>query len=121
MYNLKGTIKFIGSTQQVSDSFKKRDFVVTDSSGQYAQHIQLEFVQDNCDSLDKFNVGDEVSVDFFLRGREWTNPKDGSVRYFNTLNAWKVDYSGRHADAIEGAKHEAETWNPNQEDDGLPY
>jgi hypothetical protein len=120
MYNLKGIIKFIGSTQQVSDSFKKREFVIEDGSGQYAQTIQFEFAQASCDLLDQFKVGEEVSVDFFLRGREWTNPKDGSVRYFNTLNAWKIGYAGSHAAAIEGAKHEADTWDPNKEDD-LPY
>jgi hypothetical protein len=120
MYNLKGTIKFIGSTQQVSDSFKKRDFVVEDSSGQYAQVIKLEFVQAGCDQLDQFKVGEEVSVDFFLRGREWTNPKDGQISYFNTLNAWKIGYAGAHADAIEGAKHQAETFVSDGDDD-LPF
>lgn len=121
MYNLKGTIKFIGSTVQVSDSFKKREFVVTDSSGQYAQDIMLELVQDRCETLDQFTVGSEVSVDFFLRGREWTNPKDGSVRYFNTLNVWKIDYAGKHADAIQGAKHENDLSWLNEGNDDIPY
>lgn len=90
MYTLKGEIKAIGDTQQVSDSFKKRDFVVTDASGQYAQHIQLQMVQDRTDILDAYKVGQSVEVTFFLKGREWTNPKDNSVRYFNTLDAWKI-------------------------------
>lgn len=120
MYTLKGVLKVIGDTTQVSDSFKKREFVVTDDSGQYAQDIQLQAVQDRCEVLDKFKVGERVEVTFFLRGREWTSPKDGSVRYFNSLDAWKVDYNGEHANAIQGEKHQAQTFVGDQDDD-LPF
>ena len=37
MYTLKGEIKVINDVQQISDSFKKREFVVLDASGQYPQ------------------------------------------------------------------------------------
>jgi len=119
MYTLKGVLKVIGDTTQVSDSFKKREFVVTDDSGQYAQDIQLQAVQDRCEVLDKFKVGERVEVTFFLRGREWTSPKDGSVRYFNSLDAWKVDYTGEHANAIQGEKHQANIQSDG--DDDLPF
>lgn len=93
MYKLNGELIVIGDTQQISDSFKKREFVVTDASGQYAQTIQFQAVQDRTDLLNNFKVGDSVEVTFFLRGREWTNPKDGAVRYFNSLDAWKIEPS----------------------------
>ena len=91
MYTLKGELKVIGETVQVSDSFKKREFVVVDASGQYAQTIQFQAVQDRCDLLNGMSVGESVEVTFFLRGREWTNPKDGVVRFFNSLDAWKIN------------------------------
>ncbi|MBK7131079.1 MAG: DUF3127 domain-containing protein [Crocinitomicaceae bacterium] len=94
MYKLTGELKVINPVQQVSDSFKKREFVVVDASGQYAQYILLQAVQERCDLLDKFKPGDQVDVTFFLRGREWTNPKDGQVRYFNSLDAWKIEPAG---------------------------
>ena len=47
-------------------------------------------VQNNCEKLDGFNEGDEVKVTFNLRGREWTSPQ-GEVKYFSTLDAWKID------------------------------
>lgn len=114
-----GIIKMIGATQKVSDSFQKRDIIVT-TEEQYPQDILIQFVQNQCEILDKYKTGEQVSVSINLRGREWTNPKDGEVRYFNTIQGWKISYTGSHADAIEGSKHEAETWNPNQEDD-VPY
>lgn len=90
MYTLKGTIKVIKDVEQISDSFKKREFVVTETSGQYPQDILLQTVQDRTSLLDGKNVGDVVNVSFNLRGREWTSP-DGTVRYFNSLDAWKIE------------------------------
>ncbi len=91
MYNLKGELKVINDTVQISDSFKKREFVVIDASGQYAQTILLQTVQDKCNLLDRFKVGDSVNVSFNLNGREWENPKTKEVRFFNSLDAWKVE------------------------------
>jgi len=91
MYTLKGELKVIGDVQQISDSFKKREFVVVDSSSKYEQTISLQAVQDRTELLDKLKVGDNVEVTFFLRGREWTNPKGGEVKYFNSLDAWKIE------------------------------
>jgi len=121
MYSLKGEIKVIGETQQVSDSFKKRDFVVVDASGQYAQTIQFQVVQDRCDLLDKVLVGQEVNVTFFLRGREWTNPKDGKVVFFNTLDAWKVEAVGGANNAAATAAKIDKTIPPADEEDTLPF
>lgn len=119
MYTLKGEIKMIGDIQQISDSFKKREFVVLDASGQYPQTILFQAVQDRVELLSNFNVGDNVEVTFFLRGREWTNPKDGVVKYFNSLDAWKVDAMGSGDDKPASADS-AETFVAEGDDD-LPF
>lgn len=116
MYTLKGELKVIGDTQQVSDSFKKREFVVVDASGQYAQTISFQAVQDRVDLLNNLKVGDNVEVTFFLRGREWTNPKDNTVRYFNSLDAWKIDPIG-----AGGASTTAPETFVAEGDDDLPF
>ena len=122
MYTLKGEIKVINDTQQISDSFKKREFVVTDASGEYSQTILFQMVQDRCKVLDDFKKGDSVEVTFFLNGREWTNPKDGVVRYFNSLDAWKVelqgDISATFENPIEQADHDR---IKEQNDSDLPF
>lgn len=117
MYTLKGELKVIGDVQQVSDSFKKREFVVVDASGQYAQTISFQAVQDRVDLLNNMKVGDNVEVTFFLRGREWTNPKDNTVRYFNSLDAWKIDPIGAGGSA---SPNNAETFVAEGDDD-LPF
>jgi hypothetical protein len=84
-----GKIKHIGNDVQVSDTFKKREVVVT-TDEQYPQHISIEFHQDKCDLLDKFNVGESVTVGINIRGREWVNPQ-GESKYFNTIQGWKIN------------------------------
>lgn len=93
---ITGRLKVKGNVQQVSDKFKKREFVLTDNSSQYPQYILFELTQDKCPLLDNFNEGDEVKVFFNLRGREWTN-KEGQVKYFNSLQAWKMEKMGSNA------------------------
>lgn len=98
MYKFQGKIKVINDTQEISEKFKKREFVVTDTSSMYPQDVMFQSVQDKCAILDEFSVEDEVEVSFNLRGREWTSP-DGVVKYFNTLDAWRIEKMGQ-ANAI---------------------
>jgi len=87
---IKGKIKKISETVQISDRFRKREFVVEYASNpDYPQPIQFEMVQDRCELLDPFEVGQQVEIFFDLRGREWTNPQ-GEVKFFNSLQAWKL-------------------------------
>lgn len=84
-----GKIKMIDTTKEVgSAGFKKRDVVIT-TDEQYPQHILVQFVQDKCELLNNFNVGDVVKIDINLRGREWTNPQ-GETVYFNTIQGWRI-------------------------------
>lgn len=87
-----GRIKMIGQTQEVSQSFRKRELVVT-TDEQYAQHILIEFHQDKCDVLNSYQVGQQVTVDLNLRGREWVNPQ-GETKYFNTIQGWRITVAG---------------------------
>ena len=96
---IKGKITEIFPTQEVSGSFKKREFVLEFAENpQYPEFIKLEMIQDKCSLLDGFQVGNEVSVAFNLKGRKWNDPK-GGVKYFNTLQAWKI----QNASAGQGA------------------
>jgi len=86
---LTGVIKLVRDTQEVSASFKKREFVIT-TEEQYPQDIQLEMTQAKCDELDFFPVGSKVKVSINVRGREWINPQ-GEAKYFNTLQGYKIE------------------------------
>ncbi len=90
MFKIKGTLKLKQAEQQVSDKFKKREFVLTESSSQYPQMLLFQLTQERCNLIENINEGDEIEVSFNLRGREWTNQQN-EVKYFNSLEAWKID------------------------------
>jgi hypothetical protein len=87
---LTGTLKVKKEEQVVSDKFRKREFVLTDNSSQYPQHISFQLTQDRCSLLDQVQPGETITVHFNIRGREWTSPQ-GEIKFFNTLEAWKLD------------------------------
>lgn len=85
-----GTLKVKFETQKVSDRFQKRDFVlITEANTPYPQFVSFQVTQDKCATLDQFNEGEEIRVQFNLRGREWNGPQ--GVKYFNTLDAWRIE------------------------------
>ncbi|MFM7022381.1 MAG: DUF3127 domain-containing protein [Flavobacteriales bacterium] len=113
--SVKGRIKVKMNEQVISDKFKKREFVLTDESSQYPQHVLFQLIQDKTSLIDPFKEGDEITVHFNLRGREWTSPS-GEVKFFNSLDAWRIEAGqGSAAAAPQAAGIEA-----SQEDD-LPF
>ncbi|MBO0321304.1 DUF3127 domain-containing protein [Muricauda sp. CAU 1633] len=87
---VQGRIKMIDETKTYGNNgFRKRELVVT-TEEQYPQHILVEFVQDKCDLLNNYNVGQMVKVSINLRGREWVNPQ-GETKYFNSIQGWRIE------------------------------
>lgn len=91
---VKGKVKVVNQTQEVSASFKKRELVVT-TEEQYPQHILIEFAQDKCSLLDNIQINEDVIVHINLRGREWVNPQ-GETKYFNQIQGWKIDKNSNY-------------------------
>ncbi|MEL6152828.1 MAG: DUF3127 domain-containing protein [Bacteroidota bacterium] len=86
-----GKILEIQPAQQISDSFKKRNFVLEYvENPQYPEYISFEVIQDRCSLLEGFQANQEVEVSFNLKGRKWINP-EGETKYFNSLQAWRVE------------------------------
>lgn len=101
---VKGKIHTIFETKQVSERFTKREFVVTLADNpKYPQVVMFQLTGDRVGQLDSLSFDDEVSIEFSLRGREWRSPS-GEVKYFNTLDAWKVERLGAaRADSVSAA------------------
>lgn len=83
-YDLTGKIKLIQEAKTFDSGFTKREMVVIVEDGKYPQEINIEFVQDKAALLDSLHVGQEVTVTFDIRGREYNG------RYFNNLQGWKI-------------------------------
>lgn len=119
--DITGILKVKGEAQQVSEKFRKREFVLSDNSSQYPQHISFQLTQDKCSLIDQYNVGDEIKVHFNLRGREWTSPKN-EVKYFNTLEAWRIENGGSgSANNASNANSVAASFSAASQEDDLPF
>lgn len=94
-FELTGVIIDIFPAQTFNKGFRKREFVI-EVGDKYPQKVIFGLVQDKCDMLDSFGIGDTVSVAFDVKGRDWTD-KMGQTKYFNTLEAFRIHGQQRAA------------------------
>ena len=91
-YEISGKLHVLFETEQKTERFRKREFVLELTDSRFPQFVLFQLTGDRCEALDAFSKGDSVRVEFNLRGREWTSPK-GDVRYFNSLDVWQIALS----------------------------
>jgi single-strand DNA-binding protein len=83
-YEFTGTVKKIFPEQTFSSGFAKREIVVTSKEDRYPQDVVFEFIKEKMDEWNGVKEGEEVTVSFDLRGREYNG------RYFVNLGGWRV-------------------------------
>ena len=110
-YDLTGKVKLIQDAQTFGSGFTKREVVVVVEDGKYPQEISLEFVQDKVSLLDNVQPGQEVTITFDIRGREYNG------RYFNNLQGWKVASAGDS----DGFNQEPPPADSSDFDDDIPF
>lgn len=113
--NIKGKIKSVGQTEQKSDKFAVRTFVI-EIEGKYSEVIEFQLINNNTFIIDTHKVGDAVDVHYNLRGREHNG------RVYNSLQAWKIEGEPKSSNN-ETAPTETtpQATNQNEEDGDLPF
>jgi hypothetical protein len=103
-FEITGKIIEVLPVNQVSDKFRKREFVIekkdTGGSAVFIDYIKFQLVQDKCDLINESYVNEEVRIWFNLKGNKWE--RDGKINYFTNLDAWKIEKvteSGRNQSA----------------------
>jgi len=125
-FEVSGQLHVKYDTQQVTERFSKREFVLEIGDGPYPQHVKFQLVQDKTPVLDPFEVGDILQVSFDLRGREYTSPK-GEVSYFTNLNAWRIQKANQEPNTPQAPPKDGTTDFPSASDepvgefDDLPF
>ena len=83
---IKGTVKVLNDTEQVTDKFAKKEVVLTiDQDSKYPQDISIQAINDKISLLDSVNVGDSITIVANLNGRE------SKGRYYNSLTIFKLN------------------------------
>lgn len=133
-YEMKGKLVEKFDTVQVSDRFKKREFVLEKREAgaggrEFVDTVKFQLVQDRCDLIDPYNNGEELNVHFNLKGNKWE--RDGKVNYFTNLDVWRIErVSPDNPDEQVGASGEQSSASmPGQDDlppleeadDDLPF
>jgi len=92
-FELTGKLIAKYDTVNVNDKFKKREFVLETTEeiagNSYVNFAKMQVVQNKCEILDRYNLGDMVKITFNIKGNRWE--KDGKVNYITNLDAWKIE------------------------------
>lgn len=87
---IKGQVKAIMPVKETA-TFKSIEVIITiDFDGKYPQHISCQLNQGKTSLIEGINVGDLVSAEVNLRGREWQDPNTLVTKYFNSIEIWKL-------------------------------
>ena len=89
-YTLEGRVISIGQTEQKSETFSVRKFVVDDEAPEYANLHEFQLSNAKTTLADGLTIGTRVRVHFNLRGRAWNSPS-GELKYFSSIDAWKIE------------------------------
>ena len=124
-FEIVGKIVDILPVNQVSDKFRKREFVIEkkESGGGsvFIDYVKFQLVQDKCELINESFLHQEVKVSFNLKGNRWE--RDGKVNYFTNLDAWKIErVSGADNDTAPGTFDPLDELPPeNEELSDLPF
>ena len=92
-FEIIGRVIDISPVNQVSDKFKKREFVIekkeTGGAAVFIDYIKFQLVQDKCDLINESYLNEEIKIWFNLKGNKWE--RDGKINYFTNLDAWKIE------------------------------
>ena len=91
-YEISGKLIQKEDTQQITERFQKREFVIeveNERNPQWNDFVKIQLIQDRCDLLENISLNENIKVYFNIRGRRWENK--GQVSYFNSLEGWRIE------------------------------
>jgi single-strand DNA-binding protein len=88
-FDLEGTLYDIKPTQQITEKFKKREFTVECSNGNYTEFIRCELTGELTSRLDSSKIGAHVIAQCTIKGRYY-NKKDGTQGHANNIVCYNV-------------------------------
>ena len=124
-FEITGKVIDIAPVNQVSDKFKKREFVIekkeTGGSAVFVDYIKFQLIQDKCDLINESFMNEEIKIWFNLKGNKWE--RDGKINYFTNLDAWKIEkLSAQNREQNSSSKPSFEDSPPEIDDlSDLPF
>lgn len=92
-YEMIGKLVAVFDIVQRTETFKTREFVIEkteDIGGRViTNYVKFQCVQDKTAMPDRFTLGDDVKVQFNIKGTKWV--KEGRENYITNLDAWRME------------------------------
>ena len=92
-YDITGKLVAKFDTVQRTETFKTREFAIEkseDIGGRIITNfVKFQCTQDRTTMLDRFNIGDDIKVQFNIKGTKWN--KNGVDNYITNLDAWRIE------------------------------
>ena len=114
-YEIQGKVKLLPDTQTVGSGFKKRELLLTTDDEKYPQDISIEFLQEKIELLDSITVGQIVTINFNIRGREYNG------KYFNNLTGWKISTAESSQDSMTLDENREDPDNFDDLEEEIPF
>lgn len=81
------------ATQQVSEKYKKREFVleITEeiNGNNYTNYGKFQLTQAKCDVIDSFQIGENLKVSFNIKGNKFE--RNSKIEVITNLDAWRIE------------------------------
>lgn len=121
---VQGKVHLIEETKTYGQKgFRKRLVVLEQSKGRFDNYIPVEFLQDNCDSVDEMSVGNDVEITYRLNGRKWQRDANSEVKFFLNLEAVDFRVLGDQADSFVESRdvNDAFSEAAQEGDENIPF
>lgn len=122
-FELSGILILKGELQQISNKFRKREFVIekkeTNQNQEFVDYVKFQLTQDRCDLVEPFEINDKIKISFNIRGNRWE--KEGKVNYFTNLDAWRIEKTEEAEEEIPPPPPEDDLSPPPEELNDLPF
>lgn len=119
-FDINGKVIEISPVNQVSEKFRKREFVLerkeNSQAGLFIDYIKFQLLQDRCDIINESFLNEDVKVTFNIKGNRWE--KDGKVSYFTNLDAWKIERVSTAASAVSNRTDDVHA-QPSDDSQGI--
>ncbi|MEE2640997.1 MAG: DUF3127 domain-containing protein [Planctomycetota bacterium] len=123
---VQGKVHLIEETKTYGQKgFRKRLIVLEQSKGRFENYIPIEFLQDDCDSVDEMSVGNNVEVSYRLSGRKWQKDSRSDVKFFLNLEATDFQIldgaGGGQSPAKVGSANDAFNEAADVDEEDIPF
>ncbi len=112
LYTIVGSLYKVFPEQQITERFRKREFVLTVQDGMYVEYVKFVLTQDRCGLIDSYSIGSVLKVTFAITGREVQGRDGGEPIYFTNLNALKIEpHSSEMTSSSSSDEHSFDTYD----------